>query len=585
MAKFTIDQATLPAGTEDRSRTDGLDDGSLVTLSRSGTQDVRFRLLWVPPGDTTAVATLAEQSPGIWTFTPTNLVYGTYRIEMIQNEGKSNEERSIRWLVVRTPAGLCIPPLNGRASDRASLVNADAVQVSLSEDNSQDWGGALDALDYSGWWRAMHQWIIAAGGGGSSLQSSYAVGNTITTSAANGDFEVLGTESATISVDTFLTLNGATGIGLTSSTGNINIASTVGFATLEADNDVTVRSNSNDLFLEGQQDLTAQSILGNTTILSNAGFLTMNGNTGIGMTSATGNINLTSSVGFATIESDNVAALRSNSAAATVEGATGINLIVGAVSWTWPTADGTSGQILSTNGAGVLDWADDTSGEPSQGASGILNYSNGSGGWTASNLEVSSNAIFVGGSISINAQAGQLFLEGTTGVLTQNDFTVEPGATPTLIIDSTTAASVVAAGVLQWNGVQNTYIAPNDLAISQFNADMDAQNNDIDNVKTVTFNSVIAAGNMGAAETLDWTAGQKQSGTNSANCTISFTNPAGPCNLMFVLTNGGAFSLTWPGSVEWPGGTEPSWTAAGVDVISFYFDGTTYFGMAGLDFS
>ena len=114
---------------------------------------------------------------------------------------------------------------------------------------------------------------------------------------------------------------------------------------------------------------------------------------------------------------------------------------------------------------------------------------------------------------------------------------------------------------------------------------LNASNQDIDNAKTVTFNSVIAKGAMGATETITWNDGQKQSGTNSANCTITFANPDGPCNMMFVLTNGGAFTLTWPGTVQWAGGTEPTWTVAGVDVLSFFFDGTTYYGMAGMDFS
>ena len=44
-----------------------------------------------------------------------------------------------------------------------------------------------------------------------------------------------------------------------------------------------------------------------------------------------------------------------------------------------------------------------------------------------------------------------------------------------------------------------------------------------------------------------------------------------------------AFAVTY--TVDWAGGTEPSWTASGVDIVAFFYDGTTYFGVASLAFS
>lgn len=46
------------------------------------------------------------------------------------------------------------------------------------------------------------------------------------------------------------------------------------------------------------------------------------------------------------------------------------------------------------------------------------------------------------------------------------------------------------------------------------------------------------------------------------------------------LTNAGAHTITWPASVDWPGGSEPSWTAAGVDFALFLSDdnGTIVYG-------
>ena len=113
----------------------------------------------------------------------------------------------------------------------------------------------------------------------------------------------------------------------------------------------------------------------------------------------------------------------------------------------------------------------------------------------------------------------------------------------------------------------------------------DANNHDLDNVRTATYNSVIAHGSMGTTETIDWSAGLRHSGTNSATLTITFTAPPGPCNCMLVLTNGGAYNITWPAAVLWPKGNEPNWTNSGVDIVAFFYDGTYYYGVGSLDFS
>lgn len=170
MATFTIDQAGLPAGSADTSRTDGLDTGATVTLtvnSPAAASTFRFRLLWTPPEDTTAVASLTPTTPKVWTFSPTAGAYGTYRIELIVDEGLSTEERSVRLLGVRLPTGLLIPPLNTVADPTASLANAGGDVVAASEDNASDYAPAyLNAARYAGWWRALDQAIRAIGGGG-----------------------------------------------------------------------------------------------------------------------------------------------------------------------------------------------------------------------------------------------------------------------------------------------------------------------------------------------------------------------------------------------------------------------------------
>ncbi len=46
------------------------------------------------------------------------------------------------------------------------------------------------------------------------------------------------------------------------------------------------------------------------------------------------------------------------------------------------------------------------------------------------------------------------------------------------------------------------------------------------------------------------------------------------------LTNGGSQTQTWPAAVKWDGGTAPTLTAAGLDILAFYTrdGGTTWRG-------
>jgi hypothetical protein len=96
-------------------------------------------------------------------------------------------------------------------------------------------------------------------------------------------------------------------------------------------------------------------------------------------------------------------------------------------------------------------------------------------------------------------------------------------------------------------------------------------------------------GNTDAAETIDFEDANFFAMTVNDDCTFTFSNPPASGNLgtfVLELTNGGAHTLTWPASVDWPGGTAPTLTAAGVDQLVFTTrdGGTTYFGfVAGLD--
>ena len=104
------------------------------------------------------------------------------------------------------------------------------------------------------------------------------------------------------------------------------------------------------------------------------------------------------------------------------------------------------------------------------------------------------------------------------------------------------------------------------------------------------FDNEITNGDSGAAKTLDWTNGNKQviTLTGSPDCTLTLTPPSGPCNLILRLIQGagGSKTITWPGTVLWAGRTIPTLTttAAYEDVVSFYYNGTNYYGVLSTNF-
>ena len=160
-----------------------------------------------------------------------------------------------------------------------------------------------------------------------------------------------------------------------------------------------------------------------------------------------------------------------------------------------------------------------------------------------------------------------------------------------VILDLSDLSDVDTSGVadnhiLTYHGSSGTWLSSATLTMA---GDINMNSNDIDNAKTITFIAQIDNGNSGASDTIDFTAGQKHKSTLTGNCTYTFTAPAGPCNLVLVLVQDvtGSRNPTWPASVKWVGGTEPTWSTDGgsVDIVSFYYDGTYYYGVASLDFS
>jgi hypothetical protein len=93
---------------------------------------------------------------------------------------------------------------------------------------------------------------------------------------------------------------------------------------------------------------------------------------------------------------------------------------------------------------------------------------------------------------------------------------------------------------------------------------------------------VVAKGSISGATPIDWSAGGYQTMTVGAAATLSFTNlpTTGLAQgLTLEITNGAAFTLTWPAGIKWPSASAPTLTTSGVDIVELVCrDGSTVRG-------
>ena len=118
-------------------------------------------------------------------------------------------------------------------------------------------------------------------------------------------------------------------------------------------------------------------------------------------------------------------------------------------------------------------------------------------------------------------------------------------------------------------------------------SDLDMNSNDITEIKTAT-STEYPNGNSGTSKTINWNNGIYQKITMTENCVFSFTNLAGSTRLQLKLIQDstGSRTASFPSGIKWVGKTAPILTtdANAEDIITFYFDGSSYYGMAGLNF-
>lgn len=95
-----------------------------------------------------------------------------------------------------------------------------------------------------------------------------------------------------------------------------------------------------------------------------------------------------------------------------------------------------------------------------------------------------------------------------------------------------------------------------------------------------------ALGSISGANAMDLDAANSFSATINGATTFSFSNV--PSNAVYVtleLTDGGSAIVTWPSAVLWTGGSVPSLTTSGVDILTFFSrdGGTTWYGALAIE--
>ena len=184
--------------------------------------------------------------------------------------------------------------------------------------------------------------------------------------------------------------------------------------------------------------------------------------------------------------------------------------------------------------------------------------------------------------IALSAQANTIIIQGVDvaqntaisiiqGVDATQNTNIANKLSLTGVLDQTIAGNVTISGttnIQQLNIAGSSFINTN-RAITRYG----------------TTHNVLGSGD--GTRDIDLSLGNFVSANVTGITTWTFSNPlADPAATGFVLelTNGGSAALTWPLSVQWPGGTAPSLTEAGIDVLTFITDdgGTTYRGVVSM---
>lgn len=230
--------------------------------------------------------------------------------------------------------------------------------------------------------------------------------------------------------------------------------------------------------------------------------------------------------------------------------------------YTLPTADGSANQVLVTDGSGNLSFVD--------------NSATGTPGGANTQIQFNDSGDFGG-------HANLTFDSATETLSTANLF-VQNFSYDVLSIDY--------GGVGETTTVTNDYGDITDEAngdylndvvedtTPQLGGDLDAQNNNIDNVGVATaksYKDTVYTITDGASVDIDPDNGGIQVWTLGASRTPTANNFDTGAKVMLMVADGTNYGITWP-SVNWVGGVAPTLPTTGYGIIELWKVGTQLYG-------
>ena len=158
-------------------------------------------------------------------------------------------------------------------------------------------------------------------------------------------------------------------------------------------------------------------------------------------------------------------------------------------------------------------------------------------------------------------------------------------------INEDVAVTATATELNKLDGVTATatelnYVDVTTLGLTEASKAVTADANGVVSFDNGTIEEVTSVSSSSNAATINLRDGNVFEHDLTENVTYTFSNPAangrGSAFILKVIQDSSARSITWPGSVDWAGGTAPTLTTTnnGVDVFGFLTidGGTTYYG-------